>query len=321
VPASPVLPDVPDEAEVSKALEIVEPTVSSRSVTLPQPVPVAAPPWRRALDRIGAQGQALPLDELARRLFALTSRPGPQLARRLVAPVLGLRADLLPERIDLAALPSLAAGASAALPLDRVEWIVVDLETTGLSVDACTILEIGAVRISGLQRVDRFDTLVDPGRPIPSRITALTGIDRSLIDGAPPLERAIRDFADWAGGRPSTVFVAHNAQFDERFVRRALAAHGLPDWAGPVVCTRKLARRLLPALRRYDLDTLSAQFGIANSARHRALGDAEATARALLELIEIGRAERALRSLGDLLTLQAAPASERRRRAASLGRG
>lgn len=321
MPASPVLPDVLDDLEVSPDLEVLGPAVSSPSPALSDPAPAAAPSWRRALDRVGAHGQALPLDELARRLFALTAEPGPQLARRLVASVLGLRPELLPERLDLATLPSLAAGAVADLPLDRVEWIVVDLETTGLSIDACTILEIGAVRIAGLQRVERFQTLVDPGRPIPSRITALTGIDRSLIDGAPPLERAIRAFSAWAGGGPSAVFVAHNAQFDERFVRRALAAHALPDWAGPVVCTRKLARRLLPALRRYDLDTLSARFGIANGARHRALGDAEATARALLELVEIGRAERALHTLGDLLTLQAAPTSRRRRRTASLPRG
>lgn len=321
MPSPPVLSDVLDDLEVSTDLEVVETPVSSPSAALPEPVPASAPSWRRALDRTGAQGQALPLDELARRLFVLTSRPGPQLARRLVASLLGLRAEVLPERLDLDALPCLAAGAAADLPLDRVEWIVVDLETTGLSVDACTILEIGAVRIAGLQRVERFQTLVDPGRPIPSRITALTGIDRRSIDGAPPLERAIRDFSDWAVGGPSAVFVAHNAQFDERFVRRALAAHGLPDWAGPVVCTRKLARRLLPALRRYDLDTLSARFGIANGARHRALGDAEATARALIELIEIGRGEHALHTLGDLLTLQAAPASGRRRRAASLPRG
>ncbi len=308
MPASPVVPDPLPDREVS------------RDLTFAEPIPASAPSWRRALDRAGARGQALPLDELARRLFALTSRPGPPLARRLVASLLGLRAEVLPEQLDLDAVPSLAAGSAADLPLDRVEWIVVDLETTGLSVEACTILEIGAVRIAGLQRVERFQTLVDPGRAIPSRITALTGIDRSLIDGAPPLAQAIRDFFDWVGGGPSSVFVAHNAQFDERFVRRALAAHQLPDWAGPVVCTRKLARRLLPALRRYDLDTLSAHFRIANGARHRALGDADATARALVELVEIGRAERALRTLGDLLALQAAPASGRRRRSARIQR-
>lgn len=273
------------------------------------------------MDRIAAAGQPLGLDELARQLFALTRRPAPALARRLVAPVLGVREETLPELLDLAALPRLAAGAAADRALDEVEWVVVDLETTGLSVESCTILEIGAVRIVGLRTVERFQTLVDPGQPIPPRITALTGIDRDTIGDAPRLASAMHAFSRWADVRTAPAFVAHNAQFDERFVRRALARYGLADWEGPVVCTRKLARRLLPTLRRYDLDTLCAQFGIANAARHRALGDAEATARALLELLELGRAGHALRTLGDLLALQDAPASGRRRRRARLCRG
>jgi DNA polymerase-3 subunit epsilon len=273
-----------------------------------------APPLRRVLDRLDAAGEPLALDELARQLFALTARPPAALARRLLASALGFRPAALPEPLDLRALPRLAAGPAADVALAAAEWIVVDLETTGLAIDACTILEIGAVRVRGARLVDRFQTLVDPGVPIPPRISALTGIDRTLIDGAPPLERAIRAFRAWAGAGAEIPFVAHNAAFDERFVRRALAAHGLPDWSGPVVCTRKLARRLLPALRRYDLDTLSARFGISNAARHRALGDAEAAARALVELVAIGCAERGLATLGDLLTLQAQPAARRRRR-------
>ncbi len=276
--------------------------------------------WRRVLDRIGAAGRPLALDELARELFALTDRPALPLARRLVAPVLGLREEALPALLDLATVPRLAAGAAADLALDRVEWIVVDLETTGLSLESCTILEIGAVRIAGFRIIERFQTLVDPGQPIPARITALTGIDRDVIGEAPRLDGAIRAFSRWAGASAASVFVAHNASFDERFVRRALATHGLPDWAGPVVCTRKLARRLLPELRRYGLDSLCAQFGIANVARHRALGDAEATARALVELLVLGQADRGLGTLGDLLALQEAPASARRSRAAKVGR-
>ncbi|HSJ97788.1 MAG TPA: 3'-5' exonuclease [Myxococcota bacterium] len=279
-----------------------------------------APPLRRVLDRLGAGGVPLALDELARQLFALTASPPPALARRLVASALGFGAAALPERLDLRALPRLQAGPAADVMLGEAEWIVVDLETTGLSLDACTILEIGAVRVVGPRLVERFQTLVDPGMPIPPRITALTGIDRTLVDGAPTLARAIQAFHAWAAAGSAVPFVAHNAAFDERFVRRALVDHALPCWAGPVVCTRKLARRLLPALRRYDLDTLSAQFGIANAARHRALGDAEAAARALVELVAIGREERALATLGDLLTLQAEPVTRRRRRRARAAR-
>lgn len=272
-----------------------------------------AEPLRRGLARHGAPDQPLALDELARRLFALTARPAPGLARQLVASALGFGAATLPERLDLRALPRLAAGPLAEVELSAAEWIVVDLETTGLAPEACTILEIGAVRVAGLRLVERFQALVDPGVPIPPRITALTGIDRTLVAGAPPLGPALRAFRSWVGPGGPRPFVAHNAGFDERFVRQALARHALPEWDGPVVCTRKLARRLLPALRRYDLDSLCSQFGVGSLERHRALGDALAAAHALVELLAIGRAEHGLVTLGDLLALQAAPPARRPR--------
>jgi DNA polymerase III epsilon subunit-like protein len=100
-------------------------------------------------------------------------------------------------------------------------------------------------------------------------------------------------------------------------VRRGLAAHGLPALDVPVLCTRLLARRLLPELGRYGLDPLCAHFGIENRARHRALGDAESTARALLELLAMARRRPRLATLEDLLAL-GAPGARRRgaRRAA-----
>lgn len=279
-----------------------------------------APPLRRVLDRLGAAADPLPLGELARRLLALTAAPEGPLARRLVASALGCAAEHVPDAVDVRALPRLVEGPVASVALEAAEWVVVDLETTGLSLARCTILEIGAVRIRGLRPVAHFQTLVDPGLPIPAAITALTGIDRSAVDGAPPLAAAIAAFRDWVGPGPGIAFVAHNAAFDERFVARALDAHALPPWPGPVVCTRRLARRLLPDLPRYDLDSLSARFGIANRWRHRALGDAEATARALLEMLAIGRERAALRDVGDVLALQCAPTPRRPRRRRARGR-
>jgi len=230
-----------------------------------------------------------------------------------VASALGCRAEHLPGAVDVRALPRLVEGSVAGVDLADAEWVVVDLETTGLSPERSTILEIGAVRIAGLRAVAHFQTLVDPGVPIPAAITALTGIDRQIVDGAPDLERAIRSFRTWVGPGPGVAFVAHNAPFDARFVRRAFAAHGLPPWPGPIFCTRRLARRLVPDLPRFDLDSLSARFGIANRWRHRALGDAEAAARALLELLAIGGEAGTLRTVGDLLALQAAAVPPRRR--------
>ncbi len=274
-----------------------------------RPAPLAlAPALSRALERMGRRDAAtapLALDTLARELLALRGPLDPRLARQLLASALGCRASLLPDPVDLRRLPSLVHGPVSDLPLERSRFVVVDLETTGLSVESCQILEIGAVRVEGLRRTARFQTLVDPGVPIPERITALTGIDRQQVDGAPDIRRVIADFRRWIGGGEAA-FVAHNASFDTRFVRRALADHGHPPWAGPVLCTRKLARRILPELGRYNLDTLSAHLGITNRWRHRALGDAEATAQALLELIDRAREERGIGTLGGLLELQAA---------------
>ena len=266
-----------------------------------------APSLRRVLERLDAAGATLSVAELAQRLLALRAPVGDALARRLLASAFGCNAERLPDLVRVRELPRIFEGPVAALPLAAAHFVVVDLETTGLSAEQCTILEIGAVRVSGLRAVDTFHTLIDPGTAIPPFITRLTGIDRSMVEGAPPLAHAICDFHAWAGAAPSAAFVAHNASFDARFVTRAYADHALPPWSGPTFCTVRLARRLLPELARYDLDTLSAHFGISNRWRHRALGDAEAAARALLELIEIARDRHGVANVGDLVSLQIAP--------------
>ena len=274
------------------------------------------PPLRRVLDRLDAADATLAPAELAQRLLALTAPTADALARRLLASALGCD-EPLPERVRVRALPRLLAGAAADAALERATFCVIDLETTGLSSEFETILEIGAVRVRGGRAVDTFQTLVDPGAPIPRFITALTGIDRSMVDGAPPLAAALAAFLAWADPAPETVFVAHNASFDHRFVAAALRREGYAPWPGPVLCTRRLARRVLPDLGRYDLDTLSACFGIANRWRHRALGDADATARALVELLGLARANHAVADVGDLLRLQSARLRRRRRTGAT----
>ncbi len=105
---------------------------------------------------------------------------------------------------------------------------------------------------------------------------------------------------------PRAPLVAHNAVFDERFLRAALASCGMRGLGVPMLCTRRLARRLAPEIGRYSLDRLCAHFGVSNRARHRALGDARAAARVLLELLERARA-RGLDTIGALLDLQQDP--------------
>lgn len=279
------------------------------------------PPLRRVLDRLDAADARLPVAELAQHLLSLTAPLDVAIARRLLAAALGCGAERLPDHVAVRELPRIVEGPRVARPLDTAEWIVVDLETTGLSPEQCTILEIGAVRIRGLRSVETFHTLVDPGTAIPPFITRLTGIDRTTVDGAPMLAAAIHAFRTWVGDDEGTAFVAHNASFDHRFVACAFERHGLTAWPGPILCTRRLARRILPDLGRYDLDTLSARFGIANRWRHRALGDAEATAQALLALLAIAQDAHAVLELGDLVQLQSARLARKSRARAATPAG
>ncbi len=261
---------------------------------------------RDLLDGYRLRGEPVPVGVLAAGLLATSAPVETLLARRVVAAALGRAAEALPDPVPADALVAEPVAAQASTPLAAADFAVVDLETTGLSPQRAKILEIGAVRVSGLRIADRFETLVDPGMPVPRGVRALTGITDAMVVGAPPPARALAWLRAWLDLTPDAAFVAHNAAFDHGFVRRGLATHGLPGLAGPVLCTRKLARRLAPELGRFSLDRLADGFGIRNPARHRALGDAEATARALLELLRRAREHLGVGSLGELLALQAA---------------
>ncbi len=254
------------------------------------------------------------LVELAQQLLAVETEIDPALARRIVGLALDRAPQSLPDRLSAGDLRPGAEFDVADQRLARAAFVVVDLETTGLDVKGASILEIGAVRVSGLRIVDRFETLVRPPGKLPRAIVALTGICDAMVAEAPTTRRALQSFARWLDRTPTAPFVAHNASFDHRFVSRALDLCGLPPYRGAVLCTRKLARRLIPELGRYNLDQLCAHFGISNRARHRALGDAEATARALIDLLEIAQSRLEMRSLGELIDFQRRPPAKQKRR-------
>lgn len=277
--------------------------------------PVAAvPPIERALASLYATavpaGTAPSLPVLAMRLLALDVEPSSAIARRLVGAALGADPAALPDPFEgprAAAMlappaePAEAPGWLRAVALESADLLVVDLETTGSAASGSTILEIGAVRVANGCVADRFQTLVNPLGPIPFAIQALTGIGDRMVAGAPTLEPALRAFTAWMARAPHAPFVAHNAPFDEGFVRRGLALCGLPPLDRAVLCTRRLARRLVPELARHGLDALCERFAIGNRARHRALGDAEATAELLLLLVRRARERAGLATLGQLL--------------------
>lgn len=170
-------------------------------------------------------------------------------------------------------------------PLHATTFVVVDLETTGGSADSEAITEIGAVKVRGGEVLGEFATLVDPGRSIPPHIVELTGITSAMLIDAPRIERVLPGFLEFARG---SVLVAHNAGFDTGFLRAAASRLDIAWPRFQVLCTVKLARRVLtrdeaPSVK---LSALSTLFRSSTTPTHRALDDARATVDVLHGLIE-----------------------------------
>jgi DNA polymerase III subunit epsilon len=170
-------------------------------------------------------------------------------------------------------------------PLVDVEFVVLDLETTGGSPANDRVTEVGAVKVRGGEVLGNFHTLVDPEVPIPPIITALTGITDRMVAGAEPIQVVLPCLLEFLGG---AVLVAHNAPFDRRFLQTNLERHGYRRLANRVVCTARLARKLLPRdeVPNVRLATLAAHLGASVAPCHRALTDARATVDVLHALLE-----------------------------------
>jgi DNA polymerase-3 subunit epsilon len=168
-------------------------------------------------------------------------------------------------------------------PLPDVTFVVVDLETTGGSPSEAGITEIGAVKVRGGEILGEFQTLVQPGSPVPPFIAALTGITDAMLADAPSLAAAVPAFLEFATG---AVLVAHNAPYDISFLKGACARLGRAWPEHTVVDTARLARAVLlrDEVRDCKLGTLAPHFG-ATTPNHRALSDARATVDVLHGLI------------------------------------
>lgn len=147
--------------------------------------------------------------------------------------------------------------------------VSIDIESTGLDSTRDAIIEIGAVRFNGKRIEDEWSTLINPGRPIPPQITALTGISNEMVIHAPPLRAIQQELADFCGDLP---ILGHNVRFDLAFLNRA---NLLVD--NDFVDTYELASVLLPTSNRYNLGALGQSLGILLPATHRALDDARVT--------------------------------------------
>ncbi len=255
------------------------------------------------LDRLVAlleERGPLPAVEAARLLFATPSIPT------------GMAASLLEDvcagdsRVVCAGVIVSLAGAPDPL-LEEAEFVVFDLETTGLSAQTSRICEVGAVRVGALELVGSFQSLVDPGVPLPAPVARLTGLRGEELRGAPRVSTVVARFLAFAGDTP---LVAHNARFDQSFLERQLRRREGLRLAEPPLCTAALARRLLEGrIRKVGLASLAHFFGVATTPCHRALPDAEATAEILIRLIGLAQ-ELGARRVSELRIL-AAPRKRR----------
>ncbi len=187
--------------------------------------------------------------------------------------------------------------------LSDTTFSVVDVETTGSAAANDRIIEFAAYKVHNGKIVDGYSSLVNPGRHIPNFIRNMTGISNEMVYGAPSFREISVSVSQFLEG---TVFVAHNSQFDYGFVRNELARSGL-DLEIPQLCTRKLSSRIFPHLQRKALDHVCRHLGIKIGGRHRAYGDARATAHLLIELLELISERHEVVNLDELLRFQNVP--------------
>lgn len=185
-------------------------------------------------------------------------------------------------------------------PLSEVTFCVVDVETTGGSVDSCAITEIGAVKLRGGACLGTFQTLVNPGCTIPPEITVLTGITQAMVMPAPRIDSVLPSFLEFVG---DAVLVGHNLRFDLAFLNAALERTGRARLANRAIDTLALARRLIrDEVPNLKLGTLAARLRLDHPPTHRALDDALATGDLLHVLLERA-AGLGVTGLDDLLAL------------------
>lgn len=195
--------------------------------------------------------------------------------------------------------------------LDDQSFVVVDVETTGArAYGGDRVTEIAAVLVRDGKATMVFDTLINPERPIPAAITDVTNITSEMVRRAPKFAEVCDQLLGVLEGK---VFVAHNARFDWRFLSMEVERVTRRPLVGPTLCTVRMARKLVPRLRHRNLDAVCAFYDIENYARHRAGGDADATAKAFLRMLTVAR-DRGCTTLDDVQQILIAGTGEARRR-------
>jgi DNA polymerase III subunit epsilon len=257
----------------------------------------------RALDCVQEHRGAMPEDALIQHVFGQSSNPllWRPLLRTVLKdhPQLTLRAD--------------GVWTTRRQHLDDEfpsEFVVLDVETTGLKPSQQRIIEVGIVRVSAMGSPLRWSTLLNPGRKLPAYVAELTGIDDIMLAQAPEFRSVAPTIIEIIEDLP---IVSHNVDFDVAFLNAELTRCGIPSIVNPVVDTLALAHRYAPDVRRLNLTDVARAFGIQNPKSHRALSDAETTLEVLRNLLSRAR-EHGVSSLDDVIRVNAASRPSRPQR-------
>lgn len=167
--------------------------------------------------------------------------------------------------------------------IDEEEFVVFDIETTGLNSHTNKIIEIGAVKIKAGRIIDRYSQLINPGISIPYHITEITSITNEQVANQPKIDEVIGKFVEFIG---DAVLVAHNAPFDMGFIKRDIKEYLNIDLESSVIDTLQMARDLFPDFKKYGLGDLNKALGLALEKHHRAVDDSQATANMFIIFLE-----------------------------------
>lgn len=167
--------------------------------------------------------------------------------------------------------------------IEDTTFVVFDLETFGLNSHKNEIIEIGAIKLKGTRIVDTFSSFVNPNKIIPKKISELTHITQDMVDNAPTIEDVLPKFLEFT---KDAVMVAHNSAFDMGFIRRDAKKYMGIDYKPPIIDTLQMARDLYPDLKGYNLDRLNKIFKLSLENHHRAIDDAQSTAKLFIMFLE-----------------------------------
>ncbi len=185
--------------------------------------------------------------------------------------------------------------------ISKATFVVVDVETTGMSAVDDRITEIAMMKVQDGTLVDEFSTLVNPLLTIPAFITSMTGIDNLMVQNAPPAREVVPFIAEFLG---DAIFVAHNAAFDWGFVTHTARRERGIELENQRLCTVKLSSRILPHLPSKSLGPVAQHLDITIPERHRASGDAYATALVLVKFLSYLQKKEGFKTVEEVLKYQ-----------------